>query len=55
MKKTLLFGLLTTALISLQAESAMLKGYKNNGFVTVCSENFNSGAPGWKIPKEPVQ
>ena len=51
MKKILLSGLLTSALIAVQAESVMLKGYKNNGFVTVCSENFNSGSNGWSIPK----
>ena len=51
MKKLFMLGLLSAALFSLQAESEMLKGYKNNGFSVVCSENFNSGSNGWVIPK----
>ena len=51
MKKLFILGLLSTALLSLQAESEMLKGYKKNDFAVVCSENFNSGSNGWIIPK----
>ena len=51
MKKLFTLGLLSAALFSVQAESEMLKGYKNNGFSVVCSENFNSGSNGWVIPK----
>ena len=49
MKKFFLLGLLSSALVSLQAESELLKGYKSNDFTAVCSENFNSGSNGWTI------
>ena len=51
MNKFFMLGLLSTALFSLQAESELLKGYKNNDFAAVCSENFNSGSNSWVIPK----
>ena len=52
MNKFMLIAATVTASFSLFAGSALLKGYKQNDFAALCSENFNSGAPGWKLPKE---
>ena len=52
MNKFMLIAATVTASFSLFAGSALLKGYKQNDFTALCSENFNSGAPGWKLPNE---
>ena len=49
MKKLFIFAYISILSTVLLADSALLKGYKKNDFVAVCSENFNSGANNWKL------
>ena len=49
MKKLFIFACISILSTVLLADSALLKDYKKNDFVAVCSENFNSGANNWKL------
>ena len=49
MKKILLFLVAAFTVTSLYSNSDILKGYKKNDFMVLCSENFNSGANKWKL------